>query len=95
MTAEEFVAPGSAVATDYINLEIGIAECSSQVPEQVEYPGIVLMNLAGPMVPQIVIQARKGFLVVAFASAVDDIQALSDRREMPLTSLVDLFTKLM
>jgi hypothetical protein len=77
MSAEEFVAPGSAVATDYIDLKSGIPECISQVAEQVEYQGIVLMNLAGPVVPQIVIQSRQGFLVVTLASAVDDVQALS------------------
>jgi hypothetical protein len=77
MSAEEFVAHGSAVAADYINLKIGIPECIRQVAEQVEYPGIVLVNLAGPVVAQIVIQSRQGFLVVTFATAVDDVQALS------------------
>src|SRR5579864_7297240 len=77
MSTEEFVAPGRAVAADDTNLKIGIPERNSQVVEQVEYPGIVLMNFAGAVVAQITVQARQRFLIVAFAIAVDDIQALS------------------
>ena len=50
MSAEEFVAPRRAVAADDINLKIGIPELSSPVVEEVEYPRIVLMNLAGTVV---------------------------------------------
>ena len=36
------------------------------------------MNLASPVVPQIAIPARQGFLIVTFAITIDDdIQALS------------------
>ena len=64
-------------AADYINLEVGIPKRSGQVPQKVEYPRIVFVNLACPVVPQIAIQAGQGFLIVTFAIAIDDIQALS------------------
>jgi len=74
VSTKESVALGSAVATDYINLKVGISECSGQVAEQVEYPGIVLMNFAGPVVAQITVEANQSFLLVTFAVAVDDVQ---------------------
>ena len=52
MSAEEFVAPGCTVAADYINLKIGIPECGSQVVEEVEYPGIVLVNFTSAVIAQ-------------------------------------------
>ena len=73
MSAKEFVAPGSAVAADDINLKIGIPECGSQIVEQVEYLGIVLMNFAGAVVAQITVEAHQRFLIVTFAIAVDDV----------------------
>ena len=77
MSAEEFVAPGRTVAADYINLKIGIPQPSSQVMQKVEYPRIVLVNLAGAVVSKITIQTRQGFLIVAFTIAVDNVQALT------------------
>ena len=71
VSAEEFVAPRRAETADHINFKIGIPERSSQVVEQVEYSGIVLMNFAGAVVAQIMVQARQRFLIVAFAVAVD------------------------
>src|SRR5208283_1514870 len=76
MRAEEFVAPGRAVAADDINLEIGIPQRHSQVVQQVEDSGIVLVNFAGAVVSQIAIQACERFRIVAFAVAVDDVQSL-------------------
>ena len=55
MSAEEFVAPWCAVAADDIDLKIGIPECSSQIVEEVEYAGIVLMNFACAVVAQITV----------------------------------------
>jgi len=76
VSAKEFVAPWRAVAADDINLKIRIPERSSQVVEKVEDPRIIIVNFAGSMVPQVTVQARQGFLIVAFAIAIDDIQAL-------------------
>ena len=53
MSAEKFVAPWCAVAADDINLKVGIPECISQIVEEVEYRGIVLVNFAGAVVAQI------------------------------------------
>ena len=72
MRAQEFVAPGRAVAADHIDLKIGIPQCGHQVVEQVEYAGIVFMNVARAVVPQITVQARQGFRIVAFPIAVSD-----------------------
>ncbi|MGC2198275.1 MAG: hypothetical protein WA628_26630 [Terriglobales bacterium] len=40
-------------------------------------PRIVLVNLAGAVVLKVTIQVRQGFLIVAFATAVDNVQALT------------------
>jgi hypothetical protein len=77
MSAEEFIAQGRTVAANYIDLKIGIPERSSQVMQKVEYPRIVLVNLAGAVVSKITIQARQRFCIVAFAIAVDNVQALT------------------
>ncbi len=77
MSAKEFVAPGRSLAADHINFKIGIPESGNQVVEQVEYPGIILMNFAGAVVAQITVQPRQGFRIVAVTVAVDDCQALS------------------
>lgn len=77
MSTKKFVAPGRAVAADDVDFKIGIPECSRQVVEQVKYPRIIFMNLAGAMVAQITVQARQGFRIVAFPIAVDDGQTLA------------------
>jgi hypothetical protein len=80
MTTEELVAPGGAVTADNINLKIGIPERGSQVVEEIEHPGIVLMNLAGAVVVQITVQALQRFLIVTSTIAIDDVQAFSGMR---------------
>jgi len=77
MSAEEFIAPGRAETADDINPKIGIPECSSQVVEEVEYPGIVLMNFTGAVIAQKTVQACHRFPIVAFTVAVNDVQSLS------------------
>jgi hypothetical protein len=72
---QEFVAPGRAIATNDVNLKIGIPERGRQIVQKVEYAGVVLANFAGAVVPQIVTQAYQGILIIAFAVPVDDIQA--------------------
>lgn len=77
MSAEEFVAPGRAIATKDVDLKLGIPECGSQVVEKVEHPRVVLANCAGPMVAQITVEANVGIPIVCFAIAIDDVEALS------------------
>ena len=77
MSAEEFVAPRRAIATEDVDLKIRIPECGSQVVEQVEHSRVVLVNCTGPVVAQIAVEANVGILIVSFAIAVDDVEALS------------------
>ena len=77
MGAEEFIAPGRAETANDIYLKIGIPKCSSQVVEEVEYPGIVLVNFTGAVIAQKTVQALHRFLIVAFTVAVNDVQSLS------------------
>ena len=77
MSAEEFVAPGRAVAANNVNFKVGIPECCSQVVEQIEYPGVVFMNFAGAVVSQVIVQAGQRFLIVTSATTIDDVQALA------------------
>ena len=77
MSAEEFVAPRRAIATEDVDLKVRIPECGSQVVEQVEHSRVVLVNCAGPVVAQITVEANVGILIVSFAIAVDDIEVLS------------------
>src|SRR5437899_1979886 len=76
MSSKEFVAPGCAVAADNIDLGIGIPKRGHQVVQQVKYTGIVFVNLASAMVPQVAVELRQGFPVVTFGVAVDDVKAL-------------------
>src|SRR5271163_3204195 len=64
VSSEEFVAPGRAVAADNVNLKIGISERGHQVVQKVEHARIVLVNLSGAMVPQVIVQARQRILVI-------------------------------
>jgi hypothetical protein len=77
MSTEEFVAPRGAVPADYINLKIGIPERSSQVMEEVEYPRIVLMNFAGAVVAEIMVQPSMCIRIITCGIAVNDVQVLS------------------
>jgi hypothetical protein len=79
MSSEEFIAPWRAVTTDNVNFKIGISQRGHQVVQEVEYSRIVLVNLAGAMVTQIMVQARQRVLIItlALAIAVDDVQTLS------------------
>lgn len=80
VSAEVFIAPGSAIAADYIDFEIRIAERGSEIVQQIEYPRIVRAYIAGAMIAQIVVQAVKGFLIISMAIAVDDIEPLACMR---------------
>jgi hypothetical protein len=67
MSAEEFVAPRSAIATEEVDLKVRIPECGSQVVEQVEHLRVALVNCAGPVVAQITVEANVGILIVSVA----------------------------
>jgi hypothetical protein len=77
VSAEEFIAPRRAIAANDVDLEAGIPECRCQVVEQIEDSRVVLVNCAGPVVAQIMVEANQGILIVAFAITVDDVGALS------------------
>lgn len=77
MSAEEFVAPRRAIATKDVDLKVRIPECGRQVVEQVEHSRVVLVNCAGAVIAQIMVEANAGILIVSFAIAVDDVEALS------------------
>src|ERR1035438_2849478 len=73
VSAEELIAPGCAIATDNIDLEIRIAERGSQIVQQVEHPRIICANITGTVIPQIMVEPLKRFLIVSPAIAVDDV----------------------
>ena len=50
MSAEEFVAPRCAIATEDVDLKVRISECDGQVVQQIEHSRVVLGNCAGPVV---------------------------------------------
>ena len=75
--AEVFIAPGGAIAADYIDFEIRIAEGGSEIVQQVEDSRIISANIAGAVITQIVVEPVQRFLIVSTAIAVDDIEALS------------------
>ena len=75
--AEVFIAPGGAIAADYIDLEIRIAEGGSQIVEQIEDARIIGVNIAGAVIAQIVIEPVQRFLIVSIAIAIDDVEAFA------------------
>jgi hypothetical protein len=77
MSAEEFIAPRRAIATEDVDLKVRIPECGSQIVEQVEHSRIVIVNCASAVVAQITVEARVGIPIVSFAIAVDDVEVLS------------------
>jgi hypothetical protein len=48
--AEEFIAPRSAVTAYNVDLGVRATERGSQIMEQIEYPRIVLANIAGTVI---------------------------------------------
>ena len=48
--AEEFVAPRSAVTAYHVDLGVRATKRRSQIMEQIEYPRIVLANIAGSVI---------------------------------------------
>jgi hypothetical protein len=75
--AEVFITPGGAIAADYIDFEIRIAERGSEIVQEIEDPRIIGANIARTVIAQIVAQPIKRFPVVSVAIAVDDVEALS------------------
>ena len=84
VSAEELIAPGCAIAADNIDLEIWIAERGSQIVQQVEHPRIICANIPGTVIPQIMVEPLKRFLIVSPAIAVDDVPCppQDDRRRV-------------
>jgi hypothetical protein len=50
MRAQEFIAPGRAVAADHVDFGVGLAELGGEIVQQVENPGVVMANVAGAVV---------------------------------------------
>jgi hypothetical protein len=71
--AQEFVAPRRTVTTNDVNFGVGPFQCDVQVVKQIEYSRIVLVNVAGAVIPQILIELREGPGNVVATSPVDSI----------------------
>lgn len=77
MRAQELIAPGSAVPTDYVDFGVGPAYLGCQIVQKIKNPRIVMAYVAGTVVPQVTIEVSECFGNVLAVSAIDDIQALS------------------
>lgn len=73
MGPQEFVAPGRAIAADYVDLGVGFAQYGGEIVQQVENPGIVMADVSGTVVAQVAIEAIKCFGEVMAALAIDDV----------------------
>ena len=76
-SAQEFVAPGSTVAADHIDLTTGIAERRGQVVEKVEEARIEMTHISGAVIAQIMVELVERFGDVSITAAMNDIQPLT------------------
>jgi hypothetical protein len=77
MLAEIIVAPGRPVTANNIDLPIGPAKFGKQIVEQVELLDVIVLYIAGAVVPQEMVQLRNALLQVVVAHAVDHIDVLT------------------
>jgi hypothetical protein len=76
MVSQVFVAPGSAVSADNVNRRSEPARCFHQLIEEIEQTRVIVVNFAGAVITQKVIEFSKGGRNVGVAVSVRDIQRL-------------------
>ena len=72
--AEVFIAPGRAVAAYDIDLGVGTPQRHGQIMQKIEDARIVVVNIAGAVVAQILIQPRQGIGIVGIPVPVHDVE---------------------
>src|SRR5215831_18130483 len=71
---EILVAPRRPVAANHVNFGGGPCQGNSKIMEQIQHPRIVLVNLASPVVTQIVIDPRQSTDIVHVPMTVLDVE---------------------
>jgi hypothetical protein len=74
---QKLITPRRAVSTDNIHLGIWLAEFRRQVVDQVEDTGIIMMDITGPVIAQIVIELLERFRDVLITPTVHDIDSIT------------------
>src|ERR1700683_3444354 len=75
--AQEFVAPGCAVAANHSDFTAGIAQRRGQVVEKVEESRIEMAHVSGTVVAQIMVELVERFGDVLVTATIDNIQPLA------------------
>jgi len=75
--AKDRVAPGSPVAADYLYYRVRPPDKGRQICKQVKEPGIEVAGIAGPVIPEVVLQLRDCFRQIGFSPLVDDVDRLT------------------
>src|SRR5689334_7687971 len=77
MGPQKLIAPRRAISADDLNFSAGTSHRRDQVGEEIEDPRVVMIDLAGAMVAEEMIQPREGLRNVARRAPVNHIDALS------------------
>jgi hypothetical protein len=75
--AQEFVAPGSTVAANYIDFTTGITERRGQVVEKVEEVRIEMTHISRTVIAQKMVELVQRFGDVLITTTIDDVQPLA------------------
>jgi len=75
--AKEFVAPGSSVAADNLNLCRGMTEGRRQIGQNVENARIVVLYLSRAMIAKEMVELLLRFGKESIAAPVDDVDVLT------------------
>ncbi len=76
VAAQVFIAPGRAVAAYDIDFGIGMSQGHGQIMQKIEDARIIVVNIAGAVVAQIMIHSRQGVGIIGVPVAVDNIEPL-------------------
>jgi len=75
--AKEFIAPRGAVAADDVNFGVGAAEGSGEIGENVEDAGVVMLDVAGSVVPEEMVELFFGFGKIVVAATINDVNTFA------------------
>ncbi len=74
---QKFVAPGGAVTADDVDLAVRMLRHDGEVREQVKQARIEMMDVAGAMIAQEMIQLIQRFRHVSLAAAINEVDVFA------------------
>jgi len=69
-----------AISTDDVNLRVRAADSPRDIRQNIEKPGIEMMDLAGAVVAEELVELRQGFGNVGIPVSINDVQMFSRMR---------------